>query len=495
MRFHRMMRYTVLAGLLAIPVAAYGTALHSVLDTQAKGLTLVSAGAGGFDLGSGSVNLTVNIQGTVKFARLYWTGRQSPCDTDGSGNCAATPTPYRDQAMVFDGTPVRGAIIGTETQPQSSTGPIFNLAYFVDVTNQVAAKGTGTQNFTFSDGDISNNLWRLDGVGLIVGYIDAANPTTYRVLLYEGADEAYGRDPVAGDPQVTAPVVVNHGSDTSNRSGELTFFVGDCEANRPDRISIGNNPDVDNSLKAVDGEQFDHEVLPFAIPSGVGSTTVQVKSENHGGTSDDNPDSLIWVLLATRVPVPAAGGTGGETTPPVCVLNAMRSGPPTQSDIKVQDGGSGIASIVVNQSTNADTPVPPFTVGTNDPLIITATKIDQSQRSQVELTVTDVAGNVTVCDPILALLVRDPGKQEVQTFNNVAGAEHVLTIYNGNPGVANLEVWVNGKKEKIKGLRSGETATFDLGSFMKAQGGNTVQVKVGGRPGSTANMMLWDGRQ
>jgi hypothetical protein len=30
---------------------------------------------------------------------------------------------------------------------------------------------------------------------------------------------------------------------------------------------------------------------------------------------------------------------------------------------------------------------------------------------------------------------------------------------------------------------------------MKAQGGNTVSVKVGGRPGSSVNMMLWDGKR
>jgi len=446
MKFHRKMVVAITVGLLALPALTHATALSKKLDIQDKGLTLVSAGAGGFGLGSGAVNLTVNIQGTVKFARLYWVGRQSPCDQDGGGNCAATPAPYRDQKMVFDGTPVGGTIIGTETQPTSSTGPIFNLTYFIDVTNQVAAKGTGTQNFTFSDGDVANNLWRLDGVGLIVGYDDPANANTYRVLLYDGADEAYGRDPVAGDPQVTAPVAMDHGISSASRAAELTVFVGDCVANRPDRISISNNADVDNSLKSANGAEFDDETLPFAIPKGVGTTTVHIKSENHGGTSDDNPDSLVWVLLAMRVPQL-------DTAAPICVPAGVRNGPRPSS------------------TSRSRIPTP------------------------VEMRVTDMAGNVTVCDPILALLIRDPGKQEVQTFTGVPGAEHVLTVYNGSPGIATLEVWVNGKKEKLKGLQNGETATFDLGATMKAKDGNTVSVKVGGRPGSSANMMLWDGRQ
>ncbi|HEV7518098.1 MAG TPA: hypothetical protein VGR07_17500, partial [Thermoanaerobaculia bacterium] len=286
----------------------------------------------------------------------------------------------------------------------------------------------------------------------------------------------------------------------------------DTEANRPDRIDVSNNPTVLNSLIGNSGSEFDNKTIPFTIPSGVGSTSVQLKSENDGGTSDDNPDSLVWALLAMRVQVPAAGGGGGDTTPPICVLNAVRNGPPTQIDIKVQDVGSGLASIVVTKSNNADTPVPPFTVGTNGSLIVTATKIDQSQRSQVELTVTDLAGNSTVCDPILALLVRQPGKQEIQNFADVPSEEHILTIYNSKPGLANIEVWVNvgsadsncigncednradNKKYKLN-LRDGQTATLDLGKSMKPGSKNTVSIRVNGRPGSSANMMLWDGKQ
>ncbi len=486
MNFHRKMVVAITAGLLALPAISQGSDLQKSLDTQAKGLTLVSAGAGGEGLGSGARNLTVNIQGTVKFARLYWVGRQRPCDMDAGNHCAATFAPYRDQNMNFDGHPVTGAIIGTESQPLSGGGPIFNLTYFADVTSYVAAKGTGTQNFTFSDGDISNNLWRLDGVGLIVGYIDPANPNTYRVVLWDGCDFAYGKDPVAGDTRTTDPVTVDHGINSAARTGQFTVFVGDTDASRPDRIDISNNPSVNNSLTSNDGPQFENETLPFNIPGGVGTTSVTLVSAPV--TPSSNPDSMLWALLAVRVPQL-------DVTKPRCVLSATRTGPPAQIDITTQDVDSGLASIVVTKSNNADTPVPPFTVGDTTSHVITATKIDQTKPAQVELTVTDQAGNVTVCDPILALLVREPGKQEVQTFTNVASAEHVLTVYNGNPGVANLELWVNGQKVKIKGLKDGETATFDLGANMKAQGGNTVSAKVGGRPGSSVNIMLWDGQQ
>ena len=64
----------------------------------------------------------------------------------------------------------------------------------------------------------------------------------------------------------------------------------------------------------------------------------------------------------------------------------------------VQDTGSGLASLVITRSENADTVAPPFTVGTTDPVVVSSTKIDQTQPARVTLLVTDLAGNVTICD-------------------------------------------------------------------------------------------------
>ena len=47
--------------------------------------------------------------------------------------------------------------------------------------------------------------------------------------------------------------------------------------------------------------------------------------------------------------------------------------------VTVQDTGSGLASIEVTQSENADTIVPPVTEGTTDPVVVTVTTIDQSE--------------------------------------------------------------------------------------------------------------------
>ena len=95
-------------------------------------------------------------------------------------------------------------------------------------------------------------------------------------------------------------------------------------------------------------------------------------------------------------------GGPADTTPPTCILTATFAGPPKQLQITVQDSGSGLASILVTKSQNADTVVPPFTPGTQSAVLITSTKIVQSAGSVVELVVTDMAGNKIVCDPVWA---------------------------------------------------------------------------------------------
>jgi hypothetical protein len=79
-------------------------------------------------------------------------------------------------------------------------------------------------------------------------------------------------------------------------------------------------------------------------------------------------------------------------------LRSVDPGPPTVAYFDVQDTDCGLAELVVTQSNNADTIVPPFTVGTMDPLTVTATKIDQSQLSLVSIRATDTCNNVVTCN-------------------------------------------------------------------------------------------------
>jgi hypothetical protein len=489
MRFHRRMTFMVLAGLLACATAASATPLAPFINLQEQGLTLSQTGKGLMGWSGGPENLTVNIGGPVRFALLYWGGRERPCTLDASGtNCPFTQ-PYKDQQMVFNGTPVTGTVIGTETQPQSAGGPIFNIGYYADVTGIVSAAGTGSKTFTISDGNGASNLWRLDGAGLIVGYRDAANPAFYRVVIWDGMDFAYGDDPTPGDNRVTAPANLNHGAQSVNRTADLYLLAGDGEASRPDNTTVSNNPTFFNILNSAAGPQFNSEIRSITIPANTSVTTVQMNSAPAG----QNPDSLLWLLVALRVGVPNLSEVppGSDSTPPSCPARVV-AGPPTQLIVTFQDTESGLSSLVVTQSDNADTVVPPFAAGTTDPVTVTATKINQSQPAHVAITATDLDGNVAACDPVIALYQRDPLADPRATFGDIPQAENKLLIMNGTRGLKNFEATVNGQRFKVTGLKDGEQRTIDISSAMLPGNNNVVAVTGHGPKDSFANVVVWD---
>ena len=88
-----------------------------------------------------------------------------------------------------------------------------------------------------------------------------------------------------------------------------------------------------------------------------------------------------------------------DETPPSVEHTNTNTGPLRSYDITCQDKKSGLAEINVTGSSNFKVDIPPFTAGTNDPIIVTATNINQSENSSVDLEVIDVAGNVTYYDP------------------------------------------------------------------------------------------------
>ena len=297
---------SVLSVFLLAPLAQ-ATPLSVALDIQGQGLTTSEGGVGLQGIGSGTRNLTVNIGGPVQAALLYWAGRDRPCPQSG-GVCIVPFQPYKDQILKIDGVTITGTIIGTEGQPVSGGGPINNIGFLADVTSIVQAKGTGTQTFAIQDGNTGSNLFRLNGASLLVLYTDAADTAQYRLIVFSGLDFAYGADPTPGPTRVTDPVTFNHGSDTAARTAKLHIFSGDSVAGRPDRIDISNNPSLVNTLDSSDGSSWDSDTIVVNIPASITSTTVQLFS----APPNQNPDSLLWILGALRVPLPQPPGGGGE---------------------------------------------------------------------------------------------------------------------------------------------------------------------------------------
>lgn len=65
-------------------------------------------------------------------------------------------------------------------------------------------------------------------------------------------------------------------------------------------------------------------------------------------------------------------------------------------------------------------------------------------------------------------------------------------MYNGNPGLTNLRVEVNGTVLQVAGLKTGEHRALDVSTAMSNVTNNTVVVTPTGKPGSSAWVMVHD---
>ncbi|HJX26794.1 MAG TPA: hypothetical protein VJ885_02690 [Thermoanaerobaculia bacterium] len=281
------------------------TPLHIAFDREGEGLAIAQAGVGLKGWGTGPRSLTLNVNGPVELAWLYWAGRELGCAIDpDSGVCETPEEPYKDQILRVDGVPVTGVVLGTEFQPVSSRGPILNLAYGVDVTEQVRAKGTGRLTFRLTDAEPERNLSDLQGAGLLVVYTSPGGPVA-RVIGLHGLDLAHGEDFTPGETQSTQAVTFAHGAAKRERQGEMVLFLGGGQAGRrPDRIEVRHNPTLVDRLDSSSGAEWDVERFPVHVPGQVLSTTAQVLSEPWG----KNPDSFLWVMAALWLPLPEPEG-------------------------------------------------------------------------------------------------------------------------------------------------------------------------------------------
>ncbi|HSK50970.1 MAG TPA: hypothetical protein VK889_10820 [Solirubrobacterales bacterium] len=285
---------------LVFPSSALATPLSPFIDLQEKGLTMTDDAVGLEGLGSGTRSFSVNVGGSVRFALLYWAGRDLPCPP-GPGGCTLTQ-PYKDQQMIFNGTPLTGTVIGTESQAATENGAVNNIGYFADVTSLVAAAGAGVRTFTIGDGNLASNLFRLDGASLVVAYTDPASTVFYRVQVFDNLDFAFGNDLIPGDTRETAPVTFNHGAVPFARIGALTIIAGDATEAGSDRISVSGHADVVGCLDASAGSRWDADTIPIYLSAGTASTSTRIFSD-----PGPNPDSLLWTMAMLRVPVDAPG--------------------------------------------------------------------------------------------------------------------------------------------------------------------------------------------
>ena len=153
-----------------------------------------------------------------------------------------------------------------------------------------------------------------------------------------------------------------------------------------------------------------------------------------------------------------------DTTPPSCVLiSEVWDGSHVHVlsiGVTVQDGGSGLKSVVATTATNVSVSVPAFSQGSTSPIVVTGTKVHVALSGRLALTVTDVAGHITTCDPVLAAspsaLVHGGG---VRTLKASKGTVELRV---GRRALSRIDLLVNGQRVRFGHLHAGAVQTLVL---------------------------------
>ncbi len=182
---------------------------------------------------------------------------------------------------------------------------------------------------------------------------------------------------------------------------------------------------------------------------------------------------------------------GVGVSPPSCRLTSIVNGPPKQLIVTMQDAASGLQTIQLTAEVNTTVSIPSFTVGATTPVSVTATKVDQSQTSEVAFLVTNTAGKSTSCDPV-DFTAQIENRMETHVFRSLSSSEHYVRIVNGKPGLRRIAFRVNGTLLPESHLADGETAVLDIGSAMQEGPNNIAILHASGKAGASAYILIGD---
>ncbi|WP_069471329.1 DUF7507 domain-containing protein [Candidatus Marithrix sp. Canyon 246] len=180
---------------------------------------------------------------------------------------------------------------------------------------------------------------------------------------------------------------------------------------------------------------------------------------------------------------------------PYCAITAVGTNANGDKYIEVttSDTDSGISEILVTREENVNiTGHTGFTVGITVPILITATKVDQNLSSVVEFQITDLVGNVTVCDPVISVVARTNGKPVTQTFTDIPEIESKITVTNGAPGLKEIQINVNGQIFVFDNLADNQVIFQDVAAYMNLYNNNTISLTALGKPDGSALVLIAD---
>jgi len=242
---------------------------------------------------------------------------------------------------------------------------------------------------------------------------------------------------------------------------------------------------------------------PNAGVTGTGVTGADGKATFSYSSSTAGTDHIVASFhdatgaLHTSNEVTKTWEGSSDTTPPFCdrwSSGKDRSGHQTWTYV-FQDTGSGIKSVDVVSIVNSTWSLPPFTQGTTDLLTGIQTFINNRKPANLDVKITDVAGNVTECDPWVSTMrvshkLKAGVHTSVQVYTSVPQAESQLEIVNGKPGLKRLRVTVNGRVLWLNRIGPHQRAVLDLSRYMQPGNTNSIRIRGYGKRGASARIQL-----
>jgi Right handed beta helix region len=269
------------------------------------------------------------------------------------------------------------AIVTDPAAVGTPTVTIVNSTLHANQRSAVVITSNATMSMNYTT--VTNNAG--GGLGL-------DGPVTIRnsIVALNSIANCSGGTP--GLPQYTIEFVTDTDVDQLFSPG-----VGDCRFYDPE--GAGNLTPA-NSASAVGlGAVFAQNGGPTRSRALTATSTSRDSSDNTGCRTVDQRYFIRSDATCDRGAFEF--GAVRDTAGPTCGVSAVRAGPPKQQDVTVQDTGSGLELINNIVITNGTVATPTFSLGARTPIVVTATKTDQSQLTRWSFNARDVAGNVTDC--------------------------------------------------------------------------------------------------
>jgi hypothetical protein len=181
-----------------------------------------------------------------------------------------------------------------------------------------------------------------------------------------------------------------------------------------------------------------------------------------------------------------------DTTPPVCKLVATTAATSTSHKsitVAVEDPGGALEQVVYSGFNFIDPPTykNPFVPGEPGPFYLTAVKDDPTQGSNLALTVTDVAGNTTKCDPAfgapLRLRTAKIGAGHRVVLRTLRADQVRLWLRTPTSSIRAASIVVNGRRFATVTLKDGHALRLDLSSAFRGHKANAVSISAVGGAG------------